>query len=93
MLINIVMYGEKALKDIKISHRSRELRKKAREYLDSEKGLELRSRRGIEVESVFGHIKANRNLKRFHLRGLDKVNIEWGLASIAHNLLKLAASI
>ena len=79
-------------RNIKISHRSRELRKKAREYLDSEKGLELRSRRGIEVESVFGHIKANRNLKRFHLRGLDKVNIEWGLACIAHNLLKLTAS-
>lgn len=75
---------------IEVSHRSRELRNKAREYLESEKGLELRSKRGVEVESVFGHIKANRGLRRFHLRGLDKVNIEWGLASIAHNMIKMA---
>ncbi len=45
-------------------------------------------RRGIEVESVFGQIKENRRFRRFLLRGLDKVKTEWGLLSIAHNLLK-----
>jgi ABC-2 type transport system ATP-binding protein/transposase len=29
--------------------------------------------------------------RRFHLRGLEKVNIEWGFVSIAHNMRKLAA--
>ncbi|MHB8113349.1 MAG: transposase [Bellilinea sp.] len=30
-------------------------------------------------------------LRRFHLRGLEKVKTEWGLVSIAHNLRKIAA--
>jgi hypothetical protein len=81
----------KGNRKIEVSHRSRALRNKAREYLESEKGLDLRSKRGVEVESVFGHIKANRGLRRFLLRGIDKVNIEWGLACIAHNMIKVAA--
>jgi hypothetical protein len=43
------------------------------------------------VETVFGHIKHNQGFRRFHLRGRDKVNTEWGLMSIAHNMQKLAA--
>lgn len=30
-------------------------------------------------------------LQRFHLRGLKKVEIEFGLLAIAHNLAKLAS--
>jgi transposase len=57
--------------------------------LKSVEGRKLRSRRPIEVESVFGHIKWNRGFTRFLLRGIDKVKIEWGLLSIAHNMLKI----
>lgn len=60
-----------------------------RSKLKSTKGKEYRSKRPIEVESVFGHIKWNRGFKRFLLRGIDKVKIEWGLLSIAHNLMKI----
>lgn len=60
-----------------------------RRKLNSSEGKDLRSQRPIEVESVFGQIKWNRGFKRFHLRGLDKVEIEWGLLSIAHNLMKI----
>ena len=35
-------------------------------------------------------IKVNSGFKRFSLRGIDKVNIEFGLAAIAHNLKKIA---
>lgn len=59
--------------------------------LQSSEGLNMRSRRSVEVESVFGHIKWNRNFKRFLLRGLDKVKIEWGLLSLAHNMMKIPA--
>ncbi|PKL38325.1 MAG: hypothetical protein CVV44_10565 [Spirochaetae bacterium HGW-Spirochaetae-1] len=38
--------------------------------LDSQKGIFLRKRRSIEVESVFGNIKRNMNFKRFNLRGI-----------------------
>ncbi|WP_424924257.1 transposase [Bacillus cytotoxicus] len=41
-------------------------------------------------KSAFGHIKGNRSFRRFSLRGLAKVTIEFGLIAIAHNLLKQA---
>jgi len=42
----------------------------------------------FEVESVFEHIKWNRGFNRFMLRRLEKISLEWGLLSIAHNFRK-----
>lgn len=67
------------------------LRKSAFERLSSEVGKKLRSLRYIEVEAVFGLLKGNKNFRRFHLRGLKKVEVEWGLLSIAYNMSKIAA--
>jgi transposase len=67
------------------------LKAQARQRLTSEKGVKLRSRRGWEVEGVFGHIKYNRDFRRFMLRGLQKVRTELGLLALAHNFIKLAA--
>ena len=66
------------------------MKNQARYRLSSEKGLEMRSLRPIEVESVFGDIKNNFGVRRFMLRGLEKVTIEWGLYSITHNMRKMA---
>ena len=76
---------------IRISFRLLEYRRQARQNLTSEEGQRLRTARSTEVETVFGHVKHNMGLRRFHLRGLEKVKTEWGLVSIAHNLRKLAA--
>jgi hypothetical protein len=43
----------------------------------------------VEVESIFGQIKHNKGFRLFLLRGLEKVEIEFGLIAIAHNLQKL----
>lgn len=59
----------------------------------SEEGLLHRSKRPIEPEAVFGLIKFNNRLNRFTLKGLDKVNIEFGLVAISHNLRKIAQKI
>jgi transposase len=61
-----------------------------RERLNSERGKEYRSKRPVDVEAVFGIIKSNYNYRRFLLRGLEKVEIEAGLLSLAHNLRKMA---
>ncbi|MFC2080435.1 IS1182 family transposase [Bacteroidota bacterium] len=61
-----------------------------RKKLLSEKGLKYRSQRPADVEAVFGNVKYNHNFKRFMLRGLEKVEIEAGLISMAHNLRKMA---
>jgi len=41
------------------------------------------------VEPVNGQIKEGRGLRRFLLRGLEKVDSEWHLIAATHNLLKL----
>jgi transposase len=63
----------------------------ARENLWSIRGIYLRKKRCIEPEPVFGHIKWNRAFKRFLLRSLPKVNCEFGIVAIAHNLKKMWA--
>jgi transposase len=41
------------------------------------------------VEPVFGQIKAARGFRRFSFRGFAKVQAEWQLICLTHNLLKL----
>lgn len=79
-------------RQISVSPALLEYKKTAREKLWSEHGRALSIQRSIEVESVFGHFKENRSFRRFLLRGLPKVNIEVGLLSLAHNLLKKTAA-
>ncbi|MCS5699167.1 transposase [Cyanobium sp. FGCU-52] len=60
---------------------ARKLRKK--------KGKEIYARRKTIAEPVFGQTKECRGLRRFLLRGLEKVNGEWLLWGTTHNLNKL----
>lgn len=76
---------------IEINHELNRLRKTARQKLLSETGIYHRGKRPIEPEAVFGHIKYNNKFNRFTLKGLDKVEIEFGLVAIAHNLRKIAS--
>lgn len=73
---------------IEVNHRLNELKAKARERLTSETGKYHRSKRPIEVEAVFGQMKSNNRFNRFSMRGLDKVDMEFALMCIAHNLRK-----
>jgi transposase len=66
-------------------------KKTAKLNLESEKGIKLRSLRGVDVESVFGQIKNNNQFRRFYTRGLVNVSTEWGILSIAHNIKKTAS--
>jgi len=75
---------------IQVSFKLREYQQQARTNLLSEQGIELRKQRGVDVETPFGDIKHNMGFRRFMLRGLKKIEIEWGLVCIAHNLRKLA---
>jgi len=67
-----------------------EMKAKAKKALECEEKAAIYARRKIEVESVFGHIKGNRSFRRFSLRSLDKVHVEFGIIALAHNLLKVA---
>jgi transposase len=67
-----------------------EMKAKAKTALECEEKAAIYARRKVEVESVFGHIKGNRLFRRFSLRGLDKVHVEFGIVALAHNILKVA---
>lgn len=60
------------------------------ERFDTERGRHLYSRRLGIVEPVFGNICHALGLKRFSLRGKVKVDTQWKLFAIVHNLMKLA---
>jgi len=49
------------------------------------------ARKGI-VEPVFGQIKQARGFRQFLLRGLKKVQGEWALVCLTHNILRLHAA-
>lgn len=75
---------------IEVSPKLIKFKLKTKQNLESKKGTKLRSQRGVDVESVFGQIKHNRQFRRFYTKGLENVNTEWGLISIAHNIKKMA---
>jgi transposase len=52
-------------------------------------GCALYKLRQQTVEPVFGIIKAAMGFRRFSLRGLEKVNLEWDLVCLAYNVRRL----
>jgi transposase len=58
--------------------------------IDSDLGKQMITRRFATVEPVFGNLRHNKRLTRFSLRGRRKVNGQWKLYCLVHNIEKLA---
>ena len=58
--------------------------------IDSEAGRARYGRRFATVEPVFGNLRHNKRLDRFTLRGQKKVDTQWKLYCLVHNIEKLA---
>lgn len=84
-------FNGKGNRVVERNHILEHYKQKAREALLSETGEIKRKKRTADVEPVFAHIKHNRNFKRFTHRGLDKVELEFGLHALAHNIRKKSA--
>lgn len=80
---------EDKARTVSYSPKGEHYKQRAKEMLNSEKGRQMRSERGIEVESSFGDIKYNMRHQRFILREKKKVYVEYGLLAIGHNLRKV----
>lgn len=91
--LSAMCHKSKGNRRIEVNHRLNELKYQARELLTSEKGLEHKSKRPVEVEAVFGQLKHNNKFSRFALKGLAKVEIEFLLMALGHNLRKWAKKI
>ena len=58
----------------------------------TKKGRVEYARRKVIIEPVFGQIKAGLGFRNFLLRGLEKMQGEWTLVCLTHNLQKLFRS-
>jgi hypothetical protein len=58
--------------------------------IDSDTGKRMITARFATVEPVFGNLRANKRLQRFTLRGQKKVDGQWKLYCLVHNIEKLA---
>jgi transposase len=61
--------------------------------LRSATGKLLYAARKQIVEPVFGQIKSARGIRKFLMRGLEKVSAEWQLICSTHNILKIWRSV
>ena len=59
------------------------------EKIDSEQGRRIYNRRIGIVEPVFANLRAQKGMNRFTLRGKIKVNIQWLLYCMVHNIEKI----
>ena len=60
--------------------------------IDSALGKLMIAKRFATVEPVFANLRHNKGLKRFTLRGTTKVDGQWKLYALMHNIEKLAGN-
>jgi transposase len=65
------------------------VKEKMQAKLRAATGKALYAARKQIVEPVFGMIKSARGIRKFLLRGLEKVSAEWQLICLTHNVLKI----
>ena len=58
--------------------------------IDTERGRKIYDQRAGIVEPVFANIRFQKSMDRFTLRGKIKVNIQWLLYCMVHNIEKVA---
>ena len=79
----------KGNRKIRFNKKLWQLKQVVKRNLMSEKGIEMRGKRAEYSEGIFGQIKWNMGFKRFLLRGLEKVDLEWGLLCFALNIKRM----
>ena len=57
--------------------------------IDSRAGRRQYSKRLGIIEPVFGNITSNKGMNRFTLRGQEKINAQWQMYCLVHNVEKL----
>lgn len=75
--------------DVPIGVEENNFSKAMLEKVDSEKGRKIYPQRMAIVEPVFAKIRSQKRMDRFTLRGKIKVNIQWMLYCMIHNIEKI----
>jgi hypothetical protein len=83
--------GKGRILSVPIGHVPGNLSKAMADKIDTEKGRKIYSQRIAIVEPVFANITTQKRMDRFTLRGKIKVNIQWLLYCMIHNIGKIMA--
>ena len=75
--------------DVPIGAAKTNLSKAMVKRVDSDKGRKIYPQRFAIVEPIFANIRTQKRMDRFSLRGKIKVNIQWMLYCIVHNMEKI----
>jgi transposase len=81
--------GKRRYLNVPIGSASDNLTKPMIEKVESEKGRKIYPRRIAIVEPVFANVRTHKRMDRFTLRGKNKVNIQWLLYCMIHNIGKI----
>jgi len=65
------------------------LREKVRQMLNTPQGKALYRKRMHSIEPIWGNLKENKKIRKFNLRGKEKVNAEFLLHCLSHNITKI----
>ena len=74
---------------IQIGKAPENLSRKMVEKIDSEQGRKIYDQRLAIIEPVFGNIREQKRMNRFTRRGKQKVNTQWLLYCMVHNIEKV----
>lgn len=77
------------LKKISVNENWEYFKTKQRELLSAPKTGQIYAQRKIDVEPIFGKMKASLRFNRFSVRGFEKVTKEAGIVVMALNIMKL----
>jgi len=77
--------------NVPVGHVPGNLSKTMAEKVDTERGRTIYPQRMAIVEPVFSNIRFLKRLDQFTLRGKTKVNIQWLLYCMIHNIGKIVA--
>lgn len=84
-----MLQRRKQNKRIEVAEKFDAFRELSRQNITTEKGIQLRVNRSIQVEGVFGVNKQDYNFKRFLTRGQINVTTEYLLLAFGFNINKL----
>src|SRR5690554_6999016 len=84
-------FKAKGNRSIERNHNLEKHKEIIRKRLLSQEGIKKRKQRSADVEPVFAQLKHNHGFRRFSLKGIKNVELEFGLMALAHNLRKKIA--
>lgn len=92
-LITAALTPKGYLRRISVNESWEYFKSKQRDLLSAPKTGQIYAKRKIDVEPIFGKMKASLGFKKFSVRGLDKVTKESGIVMVALNIMKLVTLV